>query len=241
MKPQYKLIAAGLLAFAASTAANANTVQLTGAGFTLSYDSAQVGLFGTPILAGSSLVFTPPSFRAASIVPGFSPNVYSSFNFQVKADVGYSLTGVSFGASGGYMVSGGGSQAGLFGVVGITSLDAATPGVSQSEWFSRGVKTNSKPKVGEWSVSTALDQLDSQWSNLRIEALLYSDAPGSDSRGAAGAKFAFVDLDSATLGLTVSQSGGGVVAPVPEPEAYMMLLAGLGLVGAVARRRTGSK
>ena len=30
------------------------------------------------------------------------------------------------------------------------------------------------------------------------------------------------------------------VAPIPEPETYAMLLAGLGLVGAVARRRKSS-
>ncbi|PTR08927.1 putative secreted protein with PEP-CTERM sorting signal [Nitrosospira sp. Nsp5] len=31
----------------------------------------------------------------------------------------------------------------------------------------------------------------------------------------------------------------GFLAPIPEPEAYAMLLAGLGMIGAVARRRRG--
>ena len=31
-----------------------------------------------------------------------------------------------------------------------------------------------------------------------------------------------------------------MLSPVPEPETYAMLLAGLGLMGAIARRRTGS-
>lgn len=31
--------------------------------------------------------------------------------------------------------------------------------------------------------------------------------------------------------------GGGITAPIPEPETYAMLLAGLGLLGVVARRR----
>ena len=33
----------------------------------------------------------------------------------------------------------------------------------------------------------------------------------------------------------------GDVAPVPEPETYAMLLAGLGLIGAVARRRQSDR
>jgi hypothetical protein len=32
-----------------------------------------------------------------------------------------------------------------------------------------------------------------------------------------------------------------VMAPVPEPESYAMLLAGLGIVGAVARRRRSAE
>ncbi|MCP5279941.1 MAG: PEP-CTERM sorting domain-containing protein [Thiobacillus sp.] len=35
------------------------------------------------------------------------------------------------------------------------------------------------------------------------------------------------------------QINGAVAAPVPEPETYALMLAGLGLVGALARRRKG--
>ena len=43
-----------------------------------------------------------------------------------------------------------------------------------------------------------------------------------------------------SLGLrggTITGGGGIVLSPVPEPETYAMLLAGLGVMGAVARRR----
>jgi hypothetical protein len=43
------------------------------------------------------------------------------------------------------------------------------------------------------------------------------------------------------FGLVSVSSANGTVSPVPEPESYAMLLAGLGLVGTIARRRMKSK
>jgi hypothetical protein len=45
-------------------------------------------------------------------------------------------------------------------------------------------------------------------------------------------------LGTKTAGFSASFSGSVIAAPVPEPETYAMLLAGLGLMGAVARRRS---
>lgn len=56
------------------------------------------------------------------------------------------------------------------------------------------------------------------------------DALASTKLGGAGASF-----KSATLTYTPA------VTPVPEPESYAMMLAGLGLMGAIARRRNKSK
>jgi hypothetical protein len=38
-------------------------------------------------------------------------------------------------------------------------------------------------------------------------------------------------------GFPVSQSITAVAAPVPEPETYAMMMAGLGMMGFIARRR----
>lgn len=46
---------------------------------------------------------------------------------------------------------------------------------------------------------------------------------------------------SGNAGTGASYAGSIVAAAVPEPETYAMLLAGLGLMGAVARRRNKSK
>ena len=52
----------------------------------------------------------------------------------------------------------------------------------------------------------------------------------------------FIEIDptfniSGQYSLAFSPGVGNSIAPVPEPDAYAMLLAGLGLLGAVARRR----
>ncbi|MDP3539202.1 MAG: FxDxF family PEP-CTERM protein [Azonexus sp.] len=59
---------------------------------------------------------------------------------------------------------------------------------------------------------------------------------GSYSLWIGGANYAgqFSPLPLNTYGVTASIG----IAPVPEPETYAMLLAGLGLIGAIARRRT---
>ena len=65
------------------------------------------------------------------------------------------------------------------------------------------------------------------------------------SMGWATQTFSFVaTTTSSTLHFaSLQESAGGIaldnisVTPVPEPETYAMLLAGLGLMGAVARRR----
>lgn len=41
-----------------------------------------------------------------------------------------------------------------------------------------------------------------------------------------------------TFGIVSINTLGGTVTPVPEPESYAMLLAGLGLMGTIARRRS---
>lgn len=83
--------------------------------------------------------------------------------------------------------------------------------------------------------SAANDSYETGLGIVRIDALASGTAkstytPYADSGNALRA---FLDLNqgSATFGqLTIA-------APVPEPESYAMLLAGLGVMGAIARRR----
>jgi hypothetical protein len=52
---------------------------------------------------------------------------------------------------------------------------------------------------------------------------------------------AYIQITGVTDGGNGGIYSGAIAAAVPEPETYAMLLAGLGLMGAVVRRRSNSK
>jgi hypothetical protein len=51
----------------------------------------------------------------------------------------------------------------------------------------------------------------------------------------------YLEVTGQVLGKNSSYASEMTLAPVPEPETYAMLLGGLGLIGAVARRRAAKK
>jgi len=120
----------------------------------------------------------------------------------------------------------------------LGSADSATYSVGTTGYAGNNLKygTTSNNLIGFNRTGTvANDSYESGLNILRIDALATgtlkaSYTPYADSGNALRA---FLDLNqgSATFGqLTIA-------APVPEPESYAMLLAGLGVMGAIARRR----
>ena len=101
-------------------------------------------------------------------------------------------------------------------------------------------------------VSTFTGTFGNQTFTFAAPAISFSNVylySGSTlSASSSGSTFNFANLNSGTYTLKVSGSVAGVgfggalaqytVTPVPEPETYAMLLAGLGVMGAIARRRS---
>ena len=77
-------------------------------------------------------------------------------------------------------------------------------------------------------------------ASFSLHSYYYDHTPQSQSGNLVFGIFAS-GPGSGSLGIDFSASTGGSASMVPEPESYAMLLAGLGLMGAVIRRRTWAK
>ena len=213
------------------TGALAVPVTVSGTHFDISYDSAQVGLFGTPDLSGSRVVWVPtgsPSFLASTVSDVRFAD--STFALQVTAKPGFTLTSLSLLESGTYafygthnlVATGGDLRVIPLTPPGATRIDdiivtsgAFLPQASASPFPAR-----------RWEASAALAlPTDITWVNASIASGLFAFAadvtPGDYAR---------IALQNIVLDI-------GVIAVVPEPETYAMLLSGLGLVGFLALRR----
>lgn len=131
----------------------------------------------------------------------------------------------------------------------VSNLNANGTATAESAIYAvgnSGYAGNTDPKTGLYNLTNALvgfnragtaanDSYETGLNLVRIGAAATGIAVGSYTPYAdnGSALRAYLDLNqgSATFGqLTIA-------APVPEPESYAMLLAGLGVMGAIARRR----
>lgn len=185
----------------------------TFAGNNVSYqfDADQLGLFGSASVASGDLVFTPAGFSA----DGTSLFASETINITVLANAGYLLTGFSLHETGTY--TGDGAYAtGTF-----TAIDIEGTTGKQSPVSFNGVNSG-----GTWAADALIALPASGWGGADGEVTSVT-LTLSNQLFAAG--------DSSILKNGVSISATAL--PVPEADAYAMLLAGLGLVGFMARRR----
>ena len=199
---------------------------LVGTNVTYVYDDTLMGLYGQPFLSGDSLVFTPTNFKALSTDGGLV-QTSSTINVKVYANENYTLSAFSLTELGDYSLIGSdakvavGGQIRLFDLANIanqlTDPITVTAPLTVTTTLANYQTTN-------WEANAAL-AVPTNWSsgvNLTIENILiaYTTQVGSA---------AFVEKKF--VGNSV------VITPVPEAETYAMMLAGLGLVGFMVRRR----
>lgn len=96
--------------------------------------------------------------------------------------------------------------------------DAAVKGTASFNSFADGRSSNSSSNVS-FSINSFGDLSSTSRSGNLVFGIVASDA------------------GTGSLSVGINATANGTVGAVPEPESYAMLLAGLGLMGAVVRRR----
>lgn len=218
-----KIAAVGLALCAALAGGDALAVTQTfvGTNVTYAFDDAELGLFG-PLanvsVSGDSLAFAPTGFAADGLMPA-----YQTFNITITAHAGYELTAFNLNEGGGYTLPSLGDAAYIAG--NMTAIDIE--GNSSSNVVGNIVA--SAPLLGEagnWSAQAGVSLPASGW--------------GGGDGVVNQIKLTLTNQLFATGSAEIWKNAvlvEAVTTPVPEAETYAMMLAGLGLVGFMVRRR----
>lgn len=225
---------------AACWAGTATAIPVTLAGTTVSFtfDTALAGLFGAPSVVGDSLFFTPTTFKAQSLNGAGLTLTSQTFNVAVSANPGYLLSAVNLTEAGDYFNLGSGSAVGVGGQLRMFDLEAPLLPAATSSIVAgaplTAVTSLSSFATSNWNASASVTVPSSGWGgtdgyvtnvNVTVENLLLATTQTLGDG-------AFIEKKFTSLAI--------VTTPIPEPQAYLMFIAGLGLVGWVAWRRTGN-
>lgn len=188
---------------------------LAGNNVSYQFDAGELGLFGSASVVGGNLVFTPAGFSADGPL-GFASE---TINITVLANAGYMLTGFNLHETGGY--AGNVENAYVTGT--FTAIDIEGTTGKQLPVSFNGVNGG-----GTWTADALIALPASGWGGADGEVT-------SVTLTLSNQLFAVGDSSIWKNGVSISATA----LPVPEADTYAMLLAGLGLVGFMARRRAG--
>lgn len=223
--------------------AQAQAVPVTVMGTTVSFtfDSALAGLFGAPSVSGDSLYFTPSSFKAQSSSGAGFAVTSQTFNVAVSANAGHQITGATLTESGDYFNINtnfaGNEGVAVGGQFILRDLDSpfAAPVSTNIVALAPLTATTTLATFGtaNWAAGASVN-VPLGWGgqdgivegvNLTLQNILVASSLNAASSAFIEKKFAGIEI---------------VTTPVPEPANYAMFLAGLGILGYLARRRAAA-
>jgi len=236
----------GIATFAASAVllgAQAQAVPVTVVGATVSFtfDSALAGLFGAPSVSGDSLYFTPTSFKAQSSSGAGFAVTSQTFNVAVTANAGHQIAGAALTESGDYFNINtnfaGNEGVAVGGQFILRDLDSpfAAPVSANIVASAPLTATTTLATFGtaNWTAGASVN-VPLGWGgqdgivegvNLTLQNILIASSLNAASSAFIEKKFAGIEI---------------ITTPVPEPANYAMFLAGLGILGYLARRRAAA-
>ncbi|OJW92522.1 PEP-CTERM sorting domain-containing protein [Thiobacillus sp. 65-1402] len=189
------------------------------------------GLFGTASLVGDDLVFAPTAaFKATSAngAPGFkSQNVIVQVSINDAYLSTLALSSFSLSEGGSYSLSGTSATAGATGYLSALDIEGTTANSLSGSITASGLGV---PGTHAWTGAAGIALPGTGWggadgvvSSVKLtlsNQLFATTGPNSAAE---------IWKDAVNLHVATS--------PIPEAETYAMMLAGLGLVGFMARRR----
>lgn len=214
----------------AVSGASAAVQTLNAGSFSISYDDALVGLFGTPTLVGDSLRWFPsgsPGFTAQTADGIDLTN--ASFSLLITANPGYTLSSFGLASAGTYFHfgdTGVTSGVSIEGQLRVTPLPGSTSTADLALDAPTAANGFLNFDLQNWSLAGAqlVAPAGTSSANVSFDTLLAGYVFG-------GAGYAFAEVKEVTLSIATT--------PVPEPETYALMLAGLGAICFMGiRRRT---
>jgi hypothetical protein len=227
--------AALALVGAGSLPASAALITLNGSNIDVIYDDAQPTLlaFGTPTLVGDLITFSPSNFKALAINGGLDIEA-NTVNLKIVVRDGYRVQSIDFSEGGDYVMWGAGSFVSVGGQTRVFDTAQVPPGIIKP-LAATGLGTVNMVQdltTTNWTASTFSDLSGAPFANTRelsfsVQNLLAAFAAtpqgGDPSLALIEKKFVAIDVN---------------VSPIPEPEAWAMMLIGAGLVGFRLRNRS---
>jgi len=217
-----------------------NFVEVDGTHLQFFYDADFWGI-GAASVSGDSITFNTNDLKASVSVKlsssnGSSSQDYSDFttpglvavlkSSAQSVDVSNTLKADYVLASGGKAsaslsgdIKSGSFSGGMFSP--SASVGAFDQLIKPSSPGTGSLSQSSPASLGSWDMANAI--------GINASILLHADQQGGGMTS--------ISMTQAVYSFDVTP----VATPVPEPESYAMLLAGLGLVGVVARRRKAAK
>lgn len=214
----------GLSAVLASGWASAAQVTQIGTSVTYRYDDADlVGYFGTASLDGDELVFTADANNRFEAAAANNDSILVPWTLHVKvtANAGYQLTSFNLAEGGSYTLGSLDDYVDVSGVFGLRDADD-TNGNYLPVSFGASSALDAVGTPASWTAVANVALPAAGWDTASVN-LIVTNQLIADAISSASIAKEYVRVSA-------------IATPVPEAETYAMLLAGLGLVGFMARR-----
>ncbi|CAN5827997.1 hypothetical protein BH11PSE8_BH11PSE8_11750 [soil metagenome] len=226
-------LAAAVVAVATLSAApiaSAAMQTVTGTNFDLSFDDALLGNFGAINLVGNNIIFTPSDFKAISLNGEGTKITASTVQLILMTHAGFDIGSIKLLERGDYKLVGAGSSVSVEGQ--IRAFGLADPFTEINDFITTTAPLTTMGALTNWSskANLSFDAASGIKQEKGVQLTLENILTANTLAGSMNTE-AFIEKKFAGAGVTLE------VSPVPEPETYALMLAGLGVVGMVANRR----